>query len=223
MERERRMRRARIVSFDLDGTITDISFVDSVWLEGMPRQYALKNDVSFEVARRKVMDDYAKIGKERLEWYDLSYWINRLGLDISPKEVLSSFQHRIKIFPEVLEVLEELRDGGFRLIMVTNARREFVDLELEKTRVMHYFERVFSSTSDFGLVKNTVSLYRKVCSICNVSPNEMVHVGDDERFDFEVPNKLGITAFYLDRADQRSGEFVVRSLKEFKEKLVKRT
>lgn len=80
----------------------------------------------------------------------------------------------------------------------------------------------FSSTSDFGLVKNTVSPYRKVCSICNVSPKEVVHVGDDECFDFDVPNKLGITAYYLDRTGEHSGEFVVRSLKELREKLAKR-
>lgn len=137
------MQSTRIVSFDLDGTITDVSFADSVWLEGVPRQYALKNGVSFEVAKSKVMSEYGKVGRERLEWYDLSYWIEKLGLDISPKEVLSSFQHRIRIFPEVLEVLEEFRDEGCRQIIVTNARREFVDLELEKTKILHYFEHVF--------------------------------------------------------------------------------
>jgi FMN phosphatase YigB (HAD superfamily) len=106
---------------------------------------------------------------------------------------------------------------------VTNARREFVDLELEKTKIGHYFERVFSSTSDFGLIKKSVSLYRKVCSICGVPPEEMVHVGDDRRFDFEVPSKLGITAFYLDRTGEHSGDFIVDSLRRLSEKLGART
>jgi len=222
-KRELRMRSARIMSFDLDGTITATSFADSVWLEGIPCQYALKNNVSFEAAKELVASKYAKVGRERLEWYDLSYWIEKLGLGISPREVLSSFQHTIRIFPEVPEVLEEFKDEGFRLIIVTNARREFVDLELEKTKIRHYFERVFSSTSDFGLVKNTVSPYRKVCNICRVSPGEVVHVGDDECFDFKVPKKLGIIAFYLDRTGEHSGEFVVRSLKELNELLALHT
>jgi putative hydrolase of the HAD superfamily len=213
----------RVVSFDLDGTITDISFVDSVWLEGIPRLYALKNGLAFEDAKNSVMNEYSEVGRERLEWYDLSYWIEKLGLEVSPEEVLSSFQHRIRIFPEVLGVLEEFRDRGLRLIVVTNARREFVDLELEKTKIGHYFERVFSSTSDFGLIKKSVSLYRKVCSICGVSPEEMVHVGDDKRFDFEVPSELGITAFYLDRTGEHSGDFIVGSLRQLSEKLGART
>jgi FMN phosphatase YigB (HAD superfamily) len=102
---------------------------------------------------------------------------------------------------------------------VTNARREFVDLELEKTKIGHYFERVFSSTSDFGLIKKSVSVYRKVCSICDVSPDEVIHVGDDECFDFEVPCKLGITAFYLDRTGVHSGDHVINSLRQLSEKL----
>ena len=217
------MQSARIVSFDLAGTLTDISFVDSVWLEGMPRQYALKNDIPFEVARRRVMREYGKVGRERLEWYDLSYWIRRFGLNVSPKEILSCFQHRIMIYQEVHDVLETLRNEEFRLIVVTNARREFADLELEKTKTLPYFERVFSSTSDFGLIKNAVEVYRKVCSICDVLPGEVVHVGDDRSFDFDVPSKLGIMAFYLDRTGKHSGEFVVRSLKELSRRLSRST
>jgi putative hydrolase of the HAD superfamily len=207
----------------MDGTITDRSFADSVWLVGIPSQYALKNAVSFEVAKKKVIDEYGKVGRERLDWYDLKYWIKNLGLDTSPGDVLSSFQNRIKVFPEVPEVLKRLRNEGFRLIVLTNARREFADLELEKTGITHYFERVFSSTSDFGLVKNTVRPYQEVCNICNVSPKEVVHVGDDEFFDFDVPKRLGITAFYLDRTGEHTGEFVLRNLNDLSERLAGRT
>jgi FMN phosphatase YigB (HAD superfamily) len=209
----------RVMSFDLDGTITDISFVNSVWLDGIPRLYALKHGLGFEDAKMKVMSEYGKVGRERLEWYDLSYWIAKLGLSVSPREVLNSFEHRIRVFPEVPEVLGEFRNSGLRLIVVTNARREFVDLELEKTGIRHFFEHVFSSTSDFGLIKKTVRLYQRVCSICDVSPGEMIHVGDDQCFDFDVPSKLRIKAFYLDRAGQQSGESVVHSLKELSRRI----
>ncbi len=205
----------------MDGTISDVSFADSVWLEGIPRLYALKNDLSFEMAKKEVTSEYYKVGRERLEWYDLSYWINKLGLGVSSGEILSSFKRNIRAFPEVPEVLKELKNKGFRLIILTNARREFVDLEVEKTGITGCFERVFSSTSDFGLVKNTVEPYRKVCEACAVSPREVVHVGDDESFDFEVPRRLGMTAFYLDRTGEHVGEFVIRSLTELSEKLVK--
>ncbi len=81
------------------------------------------------------------------------------------------------------------------------------------------FERVFSSTSDFGLVKKTVTLYQKICDILKVAPQEMIHIGDDQNFDFEVPRRLGILAFYLDRSGKHEGELTMHSLEEFSEKL----
>jgi putative hydrolase of the HAD superfamily len=208
------MDRTKIVSFDMDGTITDLSFVDCVWLEGIPRLLAGKRGISFEDARIYAKKEYDKIGRDRLEWYDLSHWTNKFGLVVSPAEIIGSFQHKIRAFPEVPYVLEGLRRRGLRLIIISNARREFLNLEIEKTGIESCFERVFSSTSDFGLTKKTVDLYQKVCSICAVSPEEMVHVGDDLSFDFEVPKKFGIQAFYLDRTGAVSGEFVVRNLRE---------
>ena len=210
----------RVVSFDMDGTITDLTFVDSVWLEGIPRLYADRNRVSFQDAKTFVKTEYDKVGRERLEWYDLSHWARKFKLDVSPEEVLGSFQHRIRIFPEVPTVLDEFNEKGLRLIIVSNARREFLDLELEVTGIKHYFDRVFSSTSDFGLTKKTVDLYQKVCSTCGVYPGEMVHVGDDHCFDFEIPRKLGIKAFYLDRTSAVSGELVIHSLIELIDKVI---
>jgi putative hydrolase of the HAD superfamily len=175
--------------------------------------------LTFEEAKSFVTREYGKVGRERLEWYDLSYWIEKLGLNVSPGEILGSFQHRIGVFPEVTEVLDELTCVGVRLIIVTNARREFADLEIEKTKIGPYFERVFSATSDFGLIKKTPDIYKKVCSICEVTPKEMVHVGDDQCFDFEVPKKLGIEAFYLDRTGRNSGQSVIHSLTELGQKL----
>ena len=210
----------KIASFDLDGTVTDISFVDSVWLEGIPRLFAIKNSLSFSNARKVVTNEYGKVGRERLEWYNLSYWLARFGLDVSAEEVLNSYKHKIRVYPDVIDVLRLFRERDFRLIIVTNARREFADLELEETGIARYFDRVFSSTSDFGLIKKTVSLYQKVCDLCGVSPREMVHVGDDECFDFEVPTKLGIMAFHLDRTGKLSGDNVVHSLRELSRKLL---
>ena len=213
------MNKIKLVSFDLDGTITDTCFVDSVWLEGIPRLYASKEDLPLEDAKRLVKREYDKIGRERLEWYDPSYWIERFGLHVSPKELLNSFENRIRAFPEVPEVLEEIKDTGLRRIIVSNARREFIDLEIDKINIAPYFERVFSATSDFGQIKKSVNIFQKVCNICGIMPQEMVHVGDDRLFDFEIPRRLGIKAFYLDRTGQCKQKSALRSLQDLNKKL----
>ena len=208
-----------VISFDMDGTLTDLSFVDAVWLEGIPRLYAGKNSLSFEDAQKHVKSEYSKVGRENLEWYDLKYWTQKFDLDVSPEEILGSFKNRIELFPEVEGVLEECRDKGFRLIVVTNARREFLKMEFEKTQIGRYFDYDFSSTSDFCLIKKSMILYQKICNVVEVSPGKMVHVGDDFCFDFDVPRKLGIKTFYLDRKNENTGDFVVHNLRDFLDKL----
>jgi len=215
------MTRIRFVSFDLDGTLFDNRFVDSVWLEEIPRLYSVKKRVSIDDAKEKVRREYGKVGKKRLEWYDLQYWIEKFGLDVAREELLRKFENRIKVFPEVPRVLEQLRRKGFRLIVVTNARREFAELELQKADMEKHFERVFSSTSDFGMVKKTADLYRRVCNILGVSSQEIIHVGDDPDFDFEVPRKLGIAAFHLDRTGKQKGECVIYSINELNRRLAR--
>ena len=215
------MARIKVMSFDLDGTLIDYRFVDSVWFEGIPRLYSAEKRVTFNDAKKVVKREYDKVGKERLEWYDLYYWTRKFGLNVAAQELLRHFEHRIKTYPEVPKVLEELKQKGLELVIVTNARREFAELELKKAEIENYFEHVFSSTSDFALVKRTVNLYQRVCNFLQISPEEMIHIGDDRNFDFDVPRRLGILAFHLDRAGKHKGEFVIHNLEELSRKLQK--
>lgn len=215
------MERIKVISFDLDGTLFDNKFVDSVWLEEIPRLYSVKNRISVDDAKRIVKSEYDSVGNDRLEWYDIRYWTGKFGFNVKAAELLRSLEHKIETYPEVPTVLEQLRQRGFRLVVVTNARREFVELELEKVDMQDSFDRVFSSTSDFGLVKNTVRLYEKVCSILGVSPQEMIHVGDHRKFDFDVPRRLGILAFHLDRTGKHEGDFAIHTLEELNKRLDK--
>jgi len=213
------MARIKVISFDLDGTLFNNRFVDFIWLQEIPRLYSVRKRVSIDDARKNVRREYDKIGKERLEWYDLHYWIRKFDLNVDSEELLKNFAHRIRTYPEVPAVLEQLKQKGFRLVIVTNARREFVELELEKAEMESCFEQVFSSTSDFGVVKKTAKLYQIVCNILEISPQQIIHVGDDRNFDFDVPRRLGILAFHLDRTGKNKGEFTIHSLEQLNRKL----
>jgi putative hydrolase of the HAD superfamily len=213
------MKHTLVVSFDLDGTITDGSFADSVWLEGIPRFYAGKEGISFEKAKIEVKKEYDKVGRTKLEWYDPSFWIKKFDLDISPKEVLNSFKNKIRLFPEVSKVIQDLKKKGLKLIVISNAHREFVDLQLRETRIAKYFDHVFSASSDFGLIKNTATPFERACDVCRIALEDMVHVGDDLCFDYETPKKLGIHAFFLDRTGKCKETFAIHNLLELNGKI----
>ncbi|MHC1635969.1 MAG: HAD family hydrolase, partial [Candidatus Methanospirareceae archaeon] len=191
------MRGIKIISFDVDGTLVKKEFVDAVWLEGIPEAYASKEGISLEEAKRIVMEEYDKVGENAIEWYELDYWLEKFQLGISREELFNRFKDRVKLYPEVKEVLEELAKRGYRLIISSNATMPFIDFQISS--IKPYFSHIFSATSHFYEVKKSDGFYAKVCTILNVKPEEVLHVGDHFVFDFLNPRKIGINAYYLDR------------------------
>jgi len=185
----------RVISFDLEGTLVDMVFSDKVWNEGVPRLFALKNGLSFEEAKRIVMNEYARIGENRVEWYDIAYWFKRFGLS-GLESLLEEYKGYIRFFPEVKEVLDEL-SGKFTLVLATNSNRLFIKALAKE--ITHYFRQIFSATSDFKLLKGNSEFYSRVCGILKVRPEEVVHVGDRWVDDFQSPRSIGIRAYLLDR------------------------
>jgi len=86
----------RVISLDMDGTLVNSRFVDKVWMEGMPMLYAEKTGLDFPVAKSYVVGEYTKIGSDRLEWYDLMYWIERFGLKVGKDDLLQMYEDEIE-------------------------------------------------------------------------------------------------------------------------------
>jgi len=201
----------RIISLDMDGTLMKSRFVDKVWMEGMPMLYAEKNGIDFASARELVTGEYMKIGSDRLEWYDLAYWIDKFGLPIGKEDLLQMYEDEIEPYPEVQEALDILSEN-YELIVTSNAAREFIEIELEGLE--DYFQETFSATSDFMEVKKSPLIYGAVCARMAVKPFEMLHIGDHYHYDYESPLQAGLEALFLDRRGERIGREVVGDLRE---------
>lgn len=208
----------KVVSFDVDGTLVDHTFVNMFWEREVPKLYAEKHGISFEEAWERVKKSYDEIGDEDIRWYLPSYWFKKFELDIDPREVLEDLKSHVKIFPDALETIEELH-GRFEMIIVSNAPSEILDIEIEEIR--EYFSRVYSCTSQFREVRKNPQTYMRVCREIKVPPSRLVHVGDHYKFDYEVPKKLGINAFLIDRENTihaHDGN-ILRDLRELISKL----
>jgi len=223
------MKNKKIISFDMDGTLTSFSYVDSVWLEGVPKLYAEKYGLSLEEAIKIVQEEYNKVGDEKLEWYNIFYWFRKFGFDKSPYQLLEEYLDRLFVYPEVEDVLSELSKTS-KLILTTNSRREFIEAEMKKLKLDRYFDRIFSITSDFEEVKKSKKSFINVCEILRITPQELVHIGDHWEHDFLFPRELGITTFFLDRNSKikqievkpEHKEFIVSDLTEFYNKLTEK-
>jgi len=196
------------------------TYADLVWLEGLPKIYALEKKIDLEKAKQFLLEKYDETGEDRVEWYDIEYWFNRFNLKYNWRELLEKYRPVIETYSEVTNVLRRLYKK-FDLIITSNARREFIEVELEETKLRKYFTHAFSSTSDFHKVKKVTEFYSMICDKMNIHPDEMIHIGDHEEFDYNIPRKLGITSFHLDREKTNEGAFIVYDLKEFEKRINK--
>lgn len=204
----------RYISFDLDGTIVDFSFNIKVWYDGVAELLAQKNGIKFEDALSYISEEYEKMSDNRIEWYDLDYWLKFFGLNYNWKDLLYKYRKEVRIFPEARDVLKELSSVA-PLILTSNAMREFIDIELEETGIREYFFNIFSATSDFKTVKNDPGFYLNILKQIKCMPHEIVHVGDHREFDYLIPSRIGINAYLLERRGIESGDHVVKNLNEF--------
>ncbi len=203
----------KVVSFDVGGTLIDFYYADYVWNVAIPQLYARKKDISFEEAKDYVLKEYDRIGSNDIRWYLPEYWFKRFNLDEDPMEVFKSHIDKVRFYPEVPSVLENLSQK-YDLIIVSSTPRNVIEIVIEK--IKHYFKHIFSSVSDRREVKKTPQFYEMICKVLGIEPLVMVHVGDEWYSDFIAPRKAGVKSFFLERTGEKSGKFVIKDLMELK-------
>ena len=137
------------VLLDMDGTLLDLNFDNHFWQSFVPQQYAQLHGLTLEAAKQELIPRF-KVMEGRLEWYCLDYWSQELQLNIAGlKQEVAGL---IAIHPHVVEFLEAVRASGRRLLLVTNAHRDSLDLKMDKTCLQVFFDQIISS-HDYGLAK----------------------------------------------------------------------
>ena len=101
------------------------------------------------------------------------------------------------VYPEVLEVLEALRDHAVDFAVLTNwdARLHAV---LDGSGLGEYMHQRFIS-AELGWEKPDPAFYRHVADVMRLSPGSLLSVGDDPRNDVEGPRKAGWQAVQIER------------------------
>jgi len=202
----------KIVSFDVDGTLIKSDFNDLIWQKEIPSLYARKREVSFEKAIKMIMEEYNRVGENNLCWYSMDFWIKHFHLDVRVDDIISKYESRIEIYPEVPSVLKKLEEK-YPLIIITMMPSEFLLPKLKK--IGNYFKSTFSTISDFGDLKSPQG-YLKICQRLQISPVNLLHIGDQWEADYLSPKKANINAIFLDRKNEKIAkrEWIIKNLDE---------
>lgn len=208
----------KLISFDADGTLVNRNFVEKFWFEKVPRLYAGKNGMDFKQARDYLTNEYNNMGDEDIRWYLPHYWFERFDFDRSPGEIAEELKNEVEIYPDALTVLEKL-NRKYDLIVISNGPREFLEIELET--IQNFFSALYSCVSDLKRVKKDPEVYHSICKRTGYEPREMLHIGDDWKFDYLTPREAGVNTIFVDRYNEKDpeGDGIVRDLTEIFELL----
>ncbi|HIH20172.1 TPA: HAD family hydrolase [Candidatus Micrarchaeota archaeon] len=208
----------KVVSFDFDGTLVTLELEEQFWDQEIPRLYAQQHNTSLAKARLVWAEELNKVSGEKLEWFDAKWWFDRLGLKQDHRKELRDLKHLVKEYPEARGVLKKLRKKGFKIVIFSNAHRDFLDLKLEVTGLAKHFDEIYSLTSDFKELKSK-RLFKWLARKMKVKPSQIIHVGDLYDDDVLTPAKAGVLTVFLDRSgkSRRKAERTARNLNEFYE------
>ncbi len=213
------MGRGLSISFDLDGTLTDLAFVDGVWNEGLPELVAEELGIGIDEAVRLCMDAYRSEGDASIKWYQLSHWLDHFGLGhVDGEDLISGFIPRIRAFEDGLRAVRSLKNLSYPLVLFSNAPRQFLDKEVRHCGLESFFDRIISLPDDWGTVKSQPEAFVRLEGLMG---GEVVHVGDHVRFDCEVPRSAGLRAFHLWRGKGPRLEDSLTSLDHFVDRIVR--
>jgi putative hydrolase of the HAD superfamily len=102
-----------------------------------------------------------------------------------------------ELFPEVVDVLEELqRQVQLAVISNFDGRLRMI---LEQLGISKFFRHVFVS-SELGADKPDPEIFRRALGVVDLPSDQVLHVGDDPERDWKAASGAGLSIFHLDRA-----------------------
>lgn len=146
------------VLLDMDGTLLDLHFDNYFWLKHLPSRYAAIHKLPEESVKDDILGRI-QAAQGSLNWYCIDYWSEQLQLDIPALK--REVAHLIQIRPYVIEFLQQIRESGRRLLLVTNAHRKSLDIKLERTDIGVYFDALVVS-HDYRAAKEEPAFWHQL-------------------------------------------------------------
>jgi putative hydrolase of the HAD superfamily len=202
--------------FDLDDTLLDYSGgVERSWTEACTSCCAPADvDAAVLVAtiaetRRWFWDDPARHRRERVNmlgaWQHIvEFALERLGRPAPDLAAAVARDYAVRrraamrLFPDSLACLTELRRRGIPLALVTNGDATQQWDKIERHDLAPFFDTILVE-GEFGVGKPDEAVYRYVLKTLGMTPDEALMVGDHLEWDVGAPQRLGLTGVWMDR------------------------
>ncbi len=179
------------VLLDMDGTLLDLNYDTSFWLDHLPAIWAQKNNVDLEQGRAR----FAPIFVEHagtLNWYCIDFWSRELGLEVM--DYKRDLAHKIRYRDTAEAFLARCRKETNDVRLITNAHRKTLDLKNEITQINRYFDQTLCS-HELNRPKEDLLFWPALDELQPFDPERTLFIDDNESV-LEAAHAYGIKHLY---------------------------
>ena len=113
----------------------------------------------------------------------------------------------VMFYPDAKEAIINVRKMGLKTAVVSNANLGF-EIAVEELQLDKYFDALIASYK-VGKKKPHPKIFNEALNRLNVTPDEVVMVGDSLHADVYGAKKVGITAVWIFRNDKTKAEEII--------------
>ena len=209
------MNHIRLIGFDLDDTLFNATnLADEARLGGLEkiRQYGLDFKLSkgFELLH-VIVKEYGSnypyhynVFLERLKENPQLFGLSKTEFSI-PKYVAAGVigYHEVKVnkikpFPEVSQVLSNLKEQSFILVVISDGLAVKQYEKLMRLGILHYFDKIYIS-EEVGWEKPNPKFYQHCLDQHNIDGSKAIYIGDRMDYDISPAKEVGMQTVLIHR------------------------
>ena len=199
--------------FDLDHTLWDFELNSKETLLDLHYKYALSDkgiddfDAFFEqysIHNHRLWDRYTKgfIKQEELRWKRI--YLSLLEYKIADESLsramsfdyLDILPNKINLFPYTLEILDYLKNKGYKMHLITNGFESVQFKKIENSKLAPYFKEVITSEASNSL-KPQKEIFEYALQKANAHLKDSIMIGDNESADIQGAINVGMDSVFV--------------------------
>ncbi|MCZ6709837.1 MAG: GMP/IMP nucleotidase [Gammaproteobacteria bacterium] len=196
------------VLLDMDGTLLDLHYDNTLWNHLLPARYGKARNLSLETARSVLFEHMALI-RGQMTFYCLDHWAEFTGLDIV--SLHHELTELISYRPHAEAFLHWLQIHGKRAVLVTNAHRGSLQVKNAHSDITAKLNADVSA-HDYGIPKEAAGFWARLIDEEPYDPEKTLLIDDNDSVlnaarEFGIGHLLTVTQPDSNRPPRESENF----------------